>query len=208
MSKSIGQSFKRFFSMPKIVRRFNNDEKGVTAVEFAFVAGPFFLIISSIIEVSIFLFASQYLETSIDNVARDIRTGNLQSAVQTAVDTELAAQASKPPSEQKTEEELVKEAFKDQFCAEIVALFECDGILVQVTTANNFSSLNPLPQPSNGSFDPNDFSQQDVQSGQIFKVHAIYEWPVYTNYVGRSFISPGNNSIYINVTAVVRAEQF
>ena len=200
MKLPISRSLRRYFSMPKIVRRFNNDEKGVTAVEFAFVAGPFFLIISSIIEVSIFLFASQYLETSIDNIARDIRTGNLQSAVQ----EQISNQADLPADQQKSYEEL----FKEQFCAEIVALFECDGILVQVTTAGQFSGLSGLPDPVDGAFDPDDFSTQDVGSGQIFKVHAIYEWPVYTNYVGKSFISPGNDSIYINVTAVVRAEQF
>ena len=200
MSKSIGQSFRRYFSMPRIVKRFNSDEKGVTAVEFAFVAGPFFLIISSIIEVSIFLFASQYLETSIDNVARDIRTGNLQAAVEQEQAT-LAANGDPAKS--------YKELFQEQFCEEIVALFDCSQILVQVTTANEFSGLQGLPTPEDdGTFDPAKFSTEDVAAGQIFKVHAIYEWPVFTNYVGRSLTSSNGSSIYINATAVVRAELF
>ena len=200
------RSFKRFFSMPRIIKRFRNDEKGITAVEFAFVGPPFFLIIFSIIEVSIYLFATQYLETSIDNVARDIRTGTFQTAIE-----EIQAEQAADPD---VVADTYKELFKEQFCQEIVVLFDCNRLLIQVTTAQEFSNLNGLlngipDQDNDGNFDPNDFDTANVAGGEIFKVQAVYEWPVYTNYASRSFTGArGTTSLYINATAVVRAEQF
>ena len=60
-----------------MLRRFRRDEEGVAAVEFAMVAFPFFFLLTTIIEASLFFFAGQMLESAVDRVGRDIRTGQL-----------------------------------------------------------------------------------------------------------------------------------
>jgi Flp pilus assembly protein TadG len=62
--------------------RFARDRKGATAVEFAFVAAPFFLLVFAILEIALIFFASAIIEEAVADAARDIRTGELQSSGQ------------------------------------------------------------------------------------------------------------------------------
>ncbi|MGL1590454.1 TadE/TadG family type IV pilus assembly protein, partial [Vibrio parahaemolyticus] len=70
----------RGFVRPRIVRRFKRDDKGSTAIEFAFVIGPFLFLIFATIEVAMVFFASQLLETATADAARLILTGQAQAA--------------------------------------------------------------------------------------------------------------------------------
>lgn len=65
---------------PKAVKRFHTEEDGATAVEFAIIAFPFFLLIFAIIETSLFFFANQYFETAVDETKRLFRTGQLDGS--------------------------------------------------------------------------------------------------------------------------------
>lgn len=57
--------------------RFRRDEKGVTAVEFALVAFPFFVFIFAIIELGVSFVAQQMLSSATEDVARRFYTGDL-----------------------------------------------------------------------------------------------------------------------------------
>jgi Flp pilus assembly protein TadG len=57
--------------------RFRKREDGAAAVEFALVALPFFALMFAVIELSIFFFASRYLEDQVFNVSRRILTGQI-----------------------------------------------------------------------------------------------------------------------------------
>ena len=174
---------------PRIVRRFNNDEEGTTAVEFAIVAGPFFLLIFAIIETSLFFFANQYLETVVDDVARLYRTGQLNQAT-------------------------TQTKFREELCDRIVALFNCGDIITQVEVAAKFSDLADPPRaddPANldddGNFTP---AQTYTASGpkEILQITASYQWPIYTHY-SAPLVSPGlNNYALIQVTAVIQTEPY
>ena len=71
----------RHLRSPRIVRRFNKDREGTTAVEFAILAFPFFLLLFGIIECSLLFFAGQMLESAVDDVGRKIRTGQLDQTM-------------------------------------------------------------------------------------------------------------------------------
>ena len=186
--------FKNFISMPqpiKVVNRFKKDEEGATAVEFAIVGGPFFLLVFAIIESSLLFFANQYLETVVDDVARLYRTGR----------TGDVATAAK---------------LKEEMCDRIVALFNCNRIITHVDVAEKFTDLPPPPQSNNvsnldgdGNYAPPErFDDAAVCPGQVVQFTASYEWPIYTNYAA-PLVSEGlNNNALINVTAVVRTEEF
>ena len=60
------------------LRRFRKEENGVTAVEFALLAAPFFLILFAIIETCIVFFANANMDSVMAQAGRMIRTGQAQ----------------------------------------------------------------------------------------------------------------------------------
>lgn len=63
----------------RFVERFRKDEDGATAIEFAFVAIPFFALLFGIIELAIVFFISSSLTHSTSEAGRVIRVGNFQA---------------------------------------------------------------------------------------------------------------------------------
>ena len=163
---------------PKIVRRLHEDEDGATAVEFAMVAFPFFLLIFAIIETSLFFFAGQYLETAVDDTTRLFRTGQLDAST-------------------------TNSEFRDAFCDRIVAMFECDNIYTNVEVATEFGDLPAQPPLPNFSAKNASAASGFPAAGQlgplvVMRITASYQWPVFTNECLPS--SPGslfrNRSMY------------
>lgn len=60
------------------------DESGATAVEFALVIGPFMLVLGVIIETGLMMFTEYVLQSSVQEAARQVRTGQAQSAAMSA----------------------------------------------------------------------------------------------------------------------------
>lgn len=67
-----------------MLRKFARDRAGVTAVEFAFIATPFFLIVMMVFEVALFLLAQQSLDFATKVAARQIMTGKVAANSQSA----------------------------------------------------------------------------------------------------------------------------
>lgn len=74
----------RLLARSGLLARFARAEDGVAAIEFAFVAIPFLILIFAIIELGLAFLASMTLENAMMNVDRQIRTGELQDANATA----------------------------------------------------------------------------------------------------------------------------
>lgn len=186
-------TFKNYLAMTKpvkVINRFSKNEDGVTAVEFAIVGGPFFLLVFAIIESSLLFFATQYLETVVDDVTRLYRTGQVAN-IATA------------------------DKLKDEMCSRIKGLFNCNKIFINLDTADQFSEL-PLPPTTNntsnvnkdGDFEPEENFEPNICPLQVLQFTASYEWPIYANY-SAPLVSDGlNNNALISVTAVVRTEDF
>src|ERR1039457_1380631 len=92
----------------KTLRRFRRSRRGSAAVEFALVAPVFFALLFAIIETAVVFCAGQVLETITQNSARMLMTGQAQTAAYTATQ------------------------FKTYVCSQIPALFNCNGIYVDV----------------------------------------------------------------------------
>ena len=119
------------FGWPRVVRRFRHEEDGVTAVEFAILAGPFFFLLMAIIESSLLFFAGQVLESSVDDVARQIRTGQL-------------------------DETLTQNQLRTEICNASAVLFDCDDLNIDMQVVATFSDLGDMPEPNSGAIDPAD----------------------------------------------------
>ena len=77
MRDRLGQMLRR------AATRMRRDERGATAVEFALVIGPFMLVLGVIIETGLMLFTEYVIQSSVQEAARQIRTGQAQSAAMT-----------------------------------------------------------------------------------------------------------------------------
>ena len=122
-------------SMPKLAlppqrrfslwRRFARADGGVTAVEFAFVAPVFLYALATIIETGLMLFAEYVLQTSVQDAARLVRTGQAQTAAMNAA------------------------AFKAAICDTANIVIDCTGsVTVYLNKAGTFTALKALvPSP-------------------------------------------------------------
>ena len=100
-------------------RRFWRDDSAATAVEFAMVSPVFFLMIGCILETGLMLFTEYVLQTSVQEAARFVRTGQAQTA------------------------EMTQSVFKTKICDLAKYIIDCNGaVTVYMTTAATFQSLN------------------------------------------------------------------
>jgi len=169
------------FGKRQLVRRLVRQEDGQAAVEFAFVAAPFFLLLFAILQTAIVFFAGQALETAVADSARLIMTGQAQNSG------------------------LTQATFKDEVCKKIYGLFDCSKMYVDVRTFPNFSYSLPSPLDSNGNVD-NNVLYQPGNAGDIVVVRLMYPLPVYVSAIGLANMA-SNQRLLIG-TAVFRNEPF
>lgn len=131
--------------------RFARARGGATAVEFAFVAGPFLLLIFAIIELALVSLVALSLENAVADTGRQIRTGELQNAGGTAA------------------------TFKTAMCAEMSWMgANCASALsVDVRTFSSFSPATGATKPTTTCWDPGG-------PGSVVLVRAYYIWPLVT----------------------------
>src|SRR3982751_4753908 len=101
-------------SFRNVLSRFRRNGRGSAVVEFALVAPMFFALLFAIIETALMFFASQVLETVTQDSARQIMTGQAQNAAMTQA------------------------KFKTLVCSKVAALFDCNGISVDIQSYTAF----------------------------------------------------------------------
>lgn len=176
--------FARMF--PASVKRFHKEENGATAVEFALIAFPFFLLIFAIIETSLFFFAGQYFETAVDDTLRLFRTGQM-------------------------DETTTNGQFRAELCSRLTVMFDCVDVRTDVQVAARFEDLGepPVPDPVTGTFPPDAFPPgASLGAEVIMQITASYKWPVYTNFAAPLAYESGGDFALIRVTAVTRTEPY
>lgn len=169
------------------LRRFGAARDGVAAIEFAFVAVPFFALLLAIMEVAMIFFAGQLVESGTWEAARLIRTGQAQA------------------------QGFDETRFKQQICDNIGVLSTCiQTIKIDVRTYPDFQAAsdnlsNPIDEDGNLI---ENFSFQPGVGGDIVMVRAFYEW----NTISPGFsISPGNlgnGNMLLAATVAFRNEPF
>ena len=97
---------------------FIRDSKGATAVEFALIAVPFLALLAGLIQTFLILFAQSVLENTVRASARQILTGQTQTA-----DASLSPAAAMA-------------AFHQTVCNNANVLFSCTGLMVEVQVAD------------------------------------------------------------------------
>ena len=165
----------------RLVRRLLRQQDGHAAVEFAFVATPFLLLLFAILQTAIVFFADQALETAVADSARLIMTGQAQNTG------------------------LTQETFKTEVCKHIYGLFDCGKMFVDVRTFSNFNYTLPSPIDADGNV-VNNMLYQPGNAGDIVVVRLMYPLSVYVKLLGLGNMA-GDQRLLV-ATAVFRNEPY
>ena len=96
---------------------FHLADDGATAIEFAFVALPFFLLIFTILELCLIFLVQVVLDHAIDETKRNVLIGNAQNNSWTVTD------------------------FSDEVCSRSLGLIDCSKLVVKTDTASLCSQI-------------------------------------------------------------------
>jgi Flp pilus assembly protein TadG len=166
--------------------RFGRRTDGATAVDFALVAAPFLALLFAILETGLVFFAGQTLETTASKASRLILTGQAQN------------------------QNMSQDQFKTAVCQAASSFFNCDNIMIDVRTANDFASANTsLPVDQNGNLQ-NNFVYQPGSAGDIVVVRLMYQWPIYVSLLGlnKALSNMGNGQDLMMATVAFRNEPY
>jgi Flp pilus assembly protein TadG len=170
---------------------FIRDSKGATAVEFALIAAPFLALIAGLIQVFLLFFAQSLLENAVRASARQILTGQAQTA-----DASLSSAAAMA-------------AFHQTVCNNANVLFVCTALMVDVEVANNWSSANTgmpvLTYDSNGNV-TNTWQFNPGNAGDIVVVRVVYLWPVFFGQLAFNMANQANGTREIMASAAFQNE--
>jgi Flp pilus assembly protein TadG len=168
-------------------RSFLRNEQGATAVEFALVAAPFIALLVGTIQTFLVFFASQQLQTIVTQTSRLILTGQAQK------------------------QGLSQSAFAQKLCTNVVVLFTCGNIMIDVQAYSAFSAANAATPTLtyNGSGQVSNTWQYNPGSpGQIVVVRAMYQWPVFLGPLGFSLSNLSNGNRLIMASATFKNEPY
>lgn len=162
----------------KRLRRLARSRDGATAIEFALLAIPYFMIIFAIIETFVAFTAEQLIANATDTMSRKLRTGQITYNLgRTATD-------------------MTQAQFRTAFCAEIAIMIGCSAseistptkLYLDVETYASFSAIpTTIPRVSSAQY-------ADVDSTAVNKftpggpssinmVRAYYRWKITTDLV-------------------------
>ena len=165
--------------------RIADDTRGVTMIEFAFVAGPLFALIIAIVQVSLVFFAQQNLESTAASATRQLMTGSAQSAGMT------------------------QSQFLSAVCAKLPVFMKCANVMVDVQSTSNFSSSNTsaptLTYNASGNVN-NTWAYQPGGPGQITTVKVMYIWAVNKGPLGFDLSTMSGGNRLLIATSVFKTE--
>jgi Flp pilus assembly protein TadG len=165
--------------------RFKRASGGATAVEFAMVALPFFFLLFAIFDISLMFFASTTLENGIVGAARQIRTGEAQTA------------------------NLSADEFRSIVCDDISMLLACDGRLaIDVRKYNGFGNAKYEPALDKDGNLTGSMKFDPGSAGDVVVVRAFYVWPVFTPTLGVKFANMANGHRLLEASFAFRNEPF
>jgi hypothetical protein len=170
----------------RMAGRFRGNQRGSAAVEFALVAPLFFALLFAIIETGLVFFASQGLETALQDSARMIQTGQAQAANYT------------------------KESFKTKVvCTHVNALFDCEnGIYVDVQSyPSGFKSVE-IDDPIAGGIFVDNTVYKAGGPGDIVVVRLFYQWPIFVTGLGYNIANLNGGKRLLSATAAFKNEPF
>lgn len=180
--------------MRRFVRRVRRANGGSAAIEFAIVGPAFLLMMFSVIETGMVLFAGEILSHGVSQASRQIRTGQAQAGSMTQAQ------------------------FRQQVCDEVYFLLSCDPskLHIDVRAFSTFGGTSfPPPTDANGNIDPAATNNFDpgVSGGlnpatNIILVRGFYEWQLFTPMFGKFLENMPGNKRLLSASVAFKNEPF
>lgn len=156
---------KRFW-LRRAVRRLCRSEDGASAIEFAFLALPYFLVVFAIIETFLAFTAEQVVSNAVDTMARRLRTGQITFNMNRSTDMNTAAQ------------------FRSALCDELTVLITCsatertapDRLYVDLRSFSTFAAMAQEGVSVVSHYNPGG-------PGSLNMLRVYYRWHVLTDLV-------------------------
>jgi Flp pilus assembly protein TadG len=175
----------------QIVSRFLNDRSGSTAIEFAKLIIPFALLVFAILETCISFAGQEVLANATDNVARQLRTGQIKVA------------------------DLTADKLRTLICDQVAVMVPagCPGLQVDLRSRPSFAELAALPMPLKGAgrqreIDPQNIKFEPGQSMSKNMLRVLYPWPVMTDVMRESMSNLKGYKTLLFATATWQNEPF
>jgi Flp pilus assembly protein TadG len=168
-------------------RSFAADQSGATAVEFALIGAPFIALLVALIQTFLVFFAQQLLETVVIQSSRSILTGQAQG------------------------QSLTQSQFATAVCSNVVILFNCGNLMIDVQVAGAWTSANAgAPTLTfNGSGNvTNTWQFNPGNQGDIVVVRVMYQWPVFMGPLGFNLANLPNGNRLIMASTAFKNEAF
>lgn len=169
--------------------RFGRNREGAAAIEFAMLALPFALLVFAILESCISFAAQQVLADATDDIARQLRTGQIRAA------------------------DISEESLKDLVCEriDIIVSSDCqENLEVDLREFDTFAQAAAvrIKIGSNGDIDTSDFAVDPGPSMTKNMLRVFYRWPVITDLMRKSMSNLKDNKTLHFATATWQNEPF
>jgi Flp pilus assembly protein TadG len=175
--------------MARLLQRFRRNKDGATAVEFALVATPFFMLLMAIFELAMLLWTNEIMEEAVFQSSRIILTG------------EAMTRYSNPAT--------AAADFRNDVCARMRLVSSCASRLkVDVRVYTSFATAQANKPVTGGVMDTSSFAFQPVQPNQIAVVRTALSYPIYMSSWNRVFADLSNGDRALMATMAFRAEPF
>ena len=170
-------------------RGLRGNEHGGTAIEFALIGMPFFMLLCAVFEAGLVTLAQQSLDNGIERAARQVFSGTFQTNYDGT-----------PPVDR----------FRAAIC-EATVYIDCTKVKLEVTTAANFgasSPSNPYDSKSGGASSTFGSTFQCPSANNIVTVRAAAVVPRFFGFLTLNGIQMSGNTQMVVSTAVFRAEPY
>lgn len=164
-----------------LLNRFAKQRSGAIAIEFLMLALPFLVLVFAILESCISFAAQQVMSNVADDVARELRTGQVRT--------------------------LTKQQLRDKIChrLEIVVAKDCPGLLFDLRQFDSFAEAAKLRTKftDDNDIDASDFNvvvSDSAKKSNTLRVY--YKWPVITDLMRSSMsnLKDGKTMHFASVT--------
>ena len=170
------------------MRTFGRNRDGSAAIEFAALAIPFGLLVFAILESCISFAAQQVLANATDDIARQLRTGQVKAA------------------------DVTETSLKKMVCdrIDIVVSSGCPGLEVDLREFNTFAEAAAvrIKIGADGDIDTSDFDVDPGPSMTKNMLRVFYRWPVMTDLMRKSMSNLKDGKTLHFATATWQNEPF
>lgn len=186
--KSNNTDISRRKAKGRLLSRFTASDRGTVAIEFAALAIPFSLLVFAILESCISFAAQQVLANTADDIARQIRTGQVKAA------------------------DLNESKLKEMVCGDldIIVSSGCPGLEVDLKEYASFSAAAAVTTKytADNDIDTTGFAVTPGKSGTKNMLRVYYRWPVMTDLMRKSMSNLKDDKTLLFATVTWQNEPF